>query len=201
MGKEKAGKARGEAPGTRAILVETALRVFNEVGYWGTDSNSLAREAGYSPGTFYRHFADKRAIFLAAYEAWSARELELLVDRLAKARAEGRDAAGVFVDFLIAHHGRWRTFCASTRAVARGDTRLERAIREHRRAMLEQLMALFGRRDLAGALVVLHAIDGVGHAIAAGEPKAMGVSAREMSARVRGMIAAERPSRASSARR
>ena len=201
MGKEKAAKARGDAASTRDVLIETALRVFNEVGYWGTDSNSLAREAGYSPGTFYRHFTDKRAIFHAAYEAWSERELELLGDRLTRARGEGRDTAGVFVDFLIAHHGRWRTFCASTRAVARGDVRLERAIREHRRGMLEQLMALLGRRDLAGALVVLHAIDGVGAAIAVGEPKAMGVSAREMSERVREMIAGDRPARASGARR
>jgi AcrR family transcriptional regulator len=201
MGKEKAAKGRGDGVNTREVLIDTALRVFNEVGYWGTDSNSLAREAGYSPGTFYRHFTDKRAIFLAAYEAWSERELEQLEERLTRARGEGRDAAGVFVDFLIAHHGRWRTFCASTRAVARGDARLERAIRDHRRAMLEQLMQLLGRRDLAGALVVLHAIDGVGHAIAIGEPKAMGVSAREISERVRGMIAGDRPLRASGVRR
>jgi AcrR family transcriptional regulator len=183
------------------VLIETALRVFNEVGYWGTDSNSLAREAGYSPGTFYRHFTDKRAIFLAAYETWSGRELDQLEERLTRARGEHRDAAGVFVDFLIAHHARWRTFCASTRAVAQGHARLERAIRDHRRAMLEQLMQLLGRRDLAGAMVVLHAIDGVGHALAVGEPKALGVSAREMSERVRGMIISDWPARVSAARR
>jgi hypothetical protein len=32
---------------------------FNRVGYGGTDSNRIARAAGYAPGTFYKHFSDK----------------------------------------------------------------------------------------------------------------------------------------------
>ena len=58
---------RGTADATHTRLIETATSVFNDVGYWGTDSNVLAKAAGYAPGTFYRHFPDKRAIFLAAY--------------------------------------------------------------------------------------------------------------------------------------
>src|SRR5207237_2486008 len=88
----KAAKAGGhvERSGrTRDRLVTTAMRVFNQVGFWGTDSNELARAAGYSPGTFYRHFADKRAIFLAAYQSWAAAEDEQLTARIAKARERG----------------------------------------------------------------------------------------------------------------
>src|ERR1700752_2615921 len=69
---------RGKPSDTRARLVTTAAAVFNRVGYHGTDSNRLARAAGYAPATFYKHFAHKRAIFLAAYEAWVTAEWEAI---------------------------------------------------------------------------------------------------------------------------
>jgi AcrR family transcriptional regulator len=197
MGSKSKLAPRGET--TRALLVDTALRVFNDVGYWGTDSNSIAREAGYSPGTFYRHFVDKRAIFLAAYEAWAANELAELDDKLERARGANGDRAGAFVDFMVAHHARWRTLRASTRALAISDPRLERAIREHRRGLLDELMSLIGRRDVTHGLLVLHALDAVCDALADGEARAMGVKPRELAARVRALIAAERAERALSA--
>jgi AcrR family transcriptional regulator len=55
-------------------LVAAGANEFNRVGYGGTDSNRIARAAGYAPGTFYKHFADKRDVFLAAYEAWVTAE-------------------------------------------------------------------------------------------------------------------------------
>jgi AcrR family transcriptional regulator len=179
---------------TRAILVETALRVFNEVGFWGTDSNSLAREAGYSPGTFYRHFVDKRAIFIAAYHSWSAGDEELLRTRMEKAKSKGADIAGAFVDFLIEHHGRWRTFRACTRALAAGDGELQKAVREHRRRHLSVLVDLIGRRDIARGLVVLYTLDGLSDALAVGEPKQLGVTARDVTERVRGLVVSDRGS-------
>jgi AcrR family transcriptional regulator len=192
----KAAKAVVRTPDrsrqTRAILVETALRVFNEVGYWGTDSNSLAREAGYSPGTFYRHFVDKRAIFIAAYQSWSAGDEELLRTRMDRAKQKGVDIAGAFVDFLIEHHGRWRTFRACTRALAAGDTELQRAVREHRRRHLAVLVDLLGRRDIARGLIVLYTLDGLSDALAVGEPRQLGVAARDVTDHVRGMVIAER---------
>ena len=59
---------------TRDALLEAAARIFNSAGYHGTDSNRIAREAGYAPGTFYVHFADKLAIFLEVYEGWVSTE-------------------------------------------------------------------------------------------------------------------------------
>src|SRR5439155_19483347 len=72
---------RGSPAETRARLVAAAAREFGRVGYDGTDSNRLARAAGYAPGTFYKHFADKRAIFLEAYRAWVTAEW-VAIDRL-----------------------------------------------------------------------------------------------------------------------
>ena len=51
-----------------------AAEIFGRVGYHGTDSNRIAKEAGYATGTFYKHFKDKREAFLAAYEAWVTSE-------------------------------------------------------------------------------------------------------------------------------
>src|SRR5262249_38613822 len=65
---------RGRPEETRERLITAAARVFNSAGYHGTDSNRLARAAGYAPATFYKHFPDKRAIFLATYEAWVTAE-------------------------------------------------------------------------------------------------------------------------------
>ena len=59
---------------TRRALIEAAAKIFNSAGYHGTDSNRIAREAGYAPGTFYVHFADKLAIFLEVYETWVSAE-------------------------------------------------------------------------------------------------------------------------------
>src|SRR4051794_8884139 len=85
---------RGTADATRARLLATAAQTFNEVGYDGTDSNKLARLAGYSPGTFYRHFPDKRAIFLAAYSAFLRVEWEALSQRVEEAGAADLELAG-----------------------------------------------------------------------------------------------------------
>lgn len=66
--------SRGTPEETRERLVVAAAQLFNRVGYDGTDSNRIAREAGYAPGTFYKHFRDKKEIFLAVYEGWVTKE-------------------------------------------------------------------------------------------------------------------------------
>src|SRR5258708_17971763 len=72
---DRTGPQRRRQPDeTRRALIEAAARIFNSVGYHGTDSNRIAREAGYAPGTFYIHFPDKLAIFLAVYETWVSAE-------------------------------------------------------------------------------------------------------------------------------
>jgi AcrR family transcriptional regulator len=67
-------------------LIEAAAREFNTAGFHGTNTNLIARAAGFAPQTFYRHFEDKIDVFVAAYEYWQARERE------AVSRALGADA-------------------------------------------------------------------------------------------------------------
>lgn len=50
---------------TRARLLRAARRLFVERGYHATRPQDIARAADVGAGTFYVHFADKRAAFLA----------------------------------------------------------------------------------------------------------------------------------------
>ena len=64
-------RERGAA---REALVVAARAEFDECGFEGTDTNRIARRAGYAPQTFYRNFADKTAIFVETYQRWLAVE-------------------------------------------------------------------------------------------------------------------------------
>ena len=184
-----AERRKEQAAATRECLVSTAVRVFNEVGYWGTDSNALARAAGYSPGTFYRHFPDKRAIFVAAYDEWARNEHAALVARLERARASGGDLAGAMVEHMIEHHRRWCLFRACLRVLSASDPEISKAVRTQRRRYLDLLAEVIGKGDVLDRLLVLYTIDGATDSIAAGEPRGLAMSSREVLARLRDLVA------------
>ncbi|WP_191987073.1 TetR/AcrR family transcriptional regulator [Mycobacteroides franklinii] len=52
---------------TRAALVDGAIRCFSTRGYEATSVSELTICAGVSKGSFYRHFPDKRSIFVEAF--------------------------------------------------------------------------------------------------------------------------------------
>src|SRR5215467_5289350 len=83
---------RGAPEETRSRLTAAAALLFNDVGFYGTDSNRIAQAAGYSTGVFYKHFKDKREIFLAAYQRWSLAEWEQ-VTTILSARGSDREIA------------------------------------------------------------------------------------------------------------
>ncbi len=57
---------RGRRPqDSRARLLAAARKLFVERGYHATRPQDVSREAGLGHGTFYLHFADKQACFLA----------------------------------------------------------------------------------------------------------------------------------------
>src|SRR5262249_23573853 len=95
---------------TRTRLVDAAALEFNERGFDGTDTNRIARRAGFAPQTFYRSFANKTAIFIAVYRAWEDNERALLDDLLARRAATKR-----LVDAVVAHHRAHRIFRRSLR--------------------------------------------------------------------------------------
>ena len=55
----------------RAVVLDTACRVFARCSYRGATTAEIAREAGVTEPILYRHFASKQALYLACIEsAW-----------------------------------------------------------------------------------------------------------------------------------
>jgi len=180
---------------TRDRLVAAAARAFNRAGYHGTDSNRIARAAGFAPATFYKHFADKRAIFLAAYEHWVASEWGGVEDAVARGGSPAELAARI-VDLVLEHHRRWRGLRASLLVLVASDAAVRRFYRAQRRrqlGMLAELRTRLGakRRPVAEDAVLLFTLERTCDAIASGEPKELGVAAKPLLDVVRAHVRAQ----------
>lgn len=51
-------------------ILDTALKLFCEKGYYNTTTNEIAKEAGISIGSLYSYFKDKDTIFLEILDAY-----------------------------------------------------------------------------------------------------------------------------------
>jgi len=192
---------RGESADTRDRLVAAAAAVFNRDGYHGTDSNRLARAAGYAPATFYKHFPDKRTILLAAYEGWVTTEWQAVGTALRGVSAPAERAAQI-VAFVLEHHRRWKGLRASLRALVAIDPVVRRFHRAQRRRQLELLAGMRrGRaRDEAAArvddAVMLFTLERTLDAVAEGETADLGLDEETVIARLCAVVRAalDRPS-------
>src|SRR5882757_7769152 len=95
---------------TTERLVEAALAEFNARGYGGTDTNKIARRAGFAPQTFYRWFNDKVEIFIQVYDLWQREEFAKVGILLAKNAGDARMARAV-----VSHHKAYLLFRRSLR--------------------------------------------------------------------------------------
>jgi AcrR family transcriptional regulator len=183
---------RGVPEQTRERLVAAAAHAFNRVGYRGTDSNRLARAAGYAPGTFYKHFPDKRAIFLAAYEAWVDTEWKVIGEEMRQGGSDEELAARI-VERVLTLHRRWRGLRASLRALVAEDSAARAFYRGQRRRQLDLLGALDrskpGARRRVEDAVLLYTLERVSDAIADGELTDLGLSTTEAVALLRQRVA------------
>jgi AcrR family transcriptional regulator len=184
---------RGNPEETRARLVAAAAYEFNRLGYRGTDSNRIARAAGYAPGTFYKHFPDKRDVFLAAYEAWVTAEWKT-VGEIVRQPGSRAELAGRLVDATIELHRRWRGLRASLRALVAEDAEARTFYRRQRRRQLEMLAASDppprGRaRPRETDALLLYTLERVCDAIADGELRDLGLSVERTVALLRRLVA------------
>jgi AcrR family transcriptional regulator len=162
---------------TRACLIDAALREFNKHGFFGTDSNQIARAAGYAPQTFYRHFADKTAIFLGAYERWWRDEAAALQELSSKSKLTAKAAARIVMKF----HSNWRIFRRSLRHLTAEDEQVRAARAVARHAQIRALDAkLSGEKLIAEKLAQLLIIERLCDAAADEEFKAFGVSEKRV---------------------
>jgi AcrR family transcriptional regulator len=170
---------RGSPQRTRDRLVAAAANLFNRFGYEGTDSNRIAREAGYATGTFYKHFKDKTEIFLAAYETWVAAEWKAVENELS-AGGTPQAIARRLVSSAIDFHTRWRGLRASLLQLVFSDAKVRHFYRIQRRRQLDTMARL--RASIGGPprsreedALHLFATERTFDAIANGEIEALGL--------------------------
>ncbi|HSQ89820.1 TetR/AcrR family transcriptional regulator [Romboutsia sp.] len=68
-------------------LINAAFQLFNEKGFYNTNSKEIAKKAGVSTGLFYNYFNDKSDIFLEILNRISEKnylELEKILEKLSK---------------------------------------------------------------------------------------------------------------------
>jgi AcrR family transcriptional regulator len=89
---------RGETkrrPRTRAALLQAALETFAEHGFHATSIEQICERAGYSRGAFYSNFSSKEELFLALFDAHSARILGRMAELLDAVAAEELSLQGL----------------------------------------------------------------------------------------------------------
>lgn len=179
--KEARGKAApSRAPGaTREALLAAARAEFDERGFEGTDTNRIARRAGFAPQTFYRNFADKTAVFIETYHRWLEDEWK----DLGKAHGRGAEAAA---RILLAHHARHREFRRSLRRLTSSDAAVRAARADSRRLQLARLDdedKARGRAPRGSArIALLLCIERIADAAADGELDDLGLGPKEQEA-------------------
>jgi AcrR family transcriptional regulator len=179
--KKPAGKRplRGQPDDTRDRLLAAAAELFNRHGYHGTDSNRIAKAAGYATGTFYKHFKDKREAFLAAYERWSAEEWKAVEAEIAERRSPD-ELARRLVQLSIDFHTKWRGLRASLLELLFTDERVRRFWCVQRCAQMDFMAALrasrgWRPRTREDDAVLLYSCERTYDGIARGELEATGL--------------------------
>ncbi|GAB4001515.1 TetR/AcrR family transcriptional regulator [Nocardioides ultimimeridianus] len=155
---------------TRALLVETALRLFLADGYNATSLEKVAAEAGYSKGAVYSNFATKHELGLAVLDAVHATRAQTLAEAVATApTADARvDAFADWAERNIGDVG-WTAleveFATSTRRVPG----ISGELAARRRTVTEGLAALleFQAAEL-GITLPVPAADAAVHLLALG---------------------------------
>jgi AcrR family transcriptional regulator len=157
---------------TASLLVQAAAEEFQEHGYNGTDTNRIARRAGFAPQTFYRWFSDKTAIFVAVYEHWVREEF----DRLAALHGRGAPDSE-FIDVVIAHHRAYHIFRRSLRQLTVENEIVRKARAASRLQQIERIKERYKplRLGTADAAVFLLQYERLCDALADGEFSDLGV--------------------------
>jgi AcrR family transcriptional regulator len=168
----RAASKRRSRKGTSETLVEAAAKEFNEHGFSGTDTNRIARRAGFAPQTFYRWFRDKTEIFIKVYELWQQLEADMLQHLLEEHASDVR-----LVQASVAHHRAYLVFRRSLRQLSAENDEVREARARSRLNQIRQIRVWNPKqRDVTGDLAVtLLQFERLADALAEGEFRDMGL--------------------------
>lgn len=169
---------------TARKLLTAAAAEFNKYGFEGTDTNKIARRAGFAPQTFYRWFVDKTEIFIRVYEDWQQQEVGILRKLLAENASDAK-----LVKACVAHHKAYLNFRRSLRRLAVEDARVRTARAESRLRQIDFLRRMGGTQaDPARLAAVLLQLERLSDAVAEGELADMGLPTTATEARLAELI-------------
>src|SRR5438105_8505067 len=77
------GGSGGAAGGKRERILDAAVRVFAEKGFYGAKVSEIAREAGVADGTIYLYFKSKDDLLISLFEDRMAQINSALREKLA----------------------------------------------------------------------------------------------------------------------
>ena len=107
---------------TRQLIVDTALRLFEERGYAATTMRAIATEAGLAPSNAYYWFANKdelvQAFYLRIQQEHAQRVSEVLADGGSLVQRL-RAVEHAYLDVIAPYHGFGKAFVST--ALATGD--------------------------------------------------------------------------------
>ena len=121
-------KRKRPSDDTGKLLLKAAAAEFNQRGFDGTDTNRIARRAGFAPQTFYRWYKDKEEIFIEVYREWQSSEAQAIGSLL---QVDADDAA--LVNACVGYHESYRKFRRSLRQLSYERPRVRAARAESRR--------------------------------------------------------------------
>lgn len=161
-----------EAPTTRTLLLQAAAAEFIEFGFGATDTNRIARRAGFAPQTFYRWFTDKAEIFIEVLGIWEEAEHAILETVFLQPPLPSEELAEACVEstrsFLI--------FRRNLRALSIEHPQIRQARAAGRKRLLRQLGQWNPRVDHEELASLLIQFERLCEALAEGEFEDLGLS-------------------------
>jgi AcrR family transcriptional regulator len=109
--------------------MEAAALEFCEHSYFGTDTNQIARRAGFASGSFYNHFVDKFDVFLQLFIEYADRERSEVFAELATVDIDDAAAFRRLAARLVASRRTLARFRASLEMLTRTEERIVEARR------------------------------------------------------------------------
>ncbi|MGW1050088.1 TetR family transcriptional regulator [Streptomyces sp. NPDC001118] len=99
-GPEAAGLPSSKSEQTRALILQTAMRLFQERGYDKTTMRAIAKEAGVSVGNAYYYFAGKEHLIQGFYDRIAAEQQTAVREVLDRETDLEARLAGVLTGWL-----------------------------------------------------------------------------------------------------
>lgn len=86
---------------TRNKIIEAAMAMFSEKGYYTTNSKEIAKAADVSIGSFYSYFQDKKVLFIEVLKLYFSKFNEVLDGRLSSIAINENQGKEYFIREII----------------------------------------------------------------------------------------------------